>query len=70
MHPLHIHAPGVREKHQVIMRARREEMFDEIVLLALGAQPSRVVMPMTPLPAAPLRAIGTDVGALDQARCA
>jgi hypothetical protein len=37
------------KEHQVIMRAGGEQMLDEILVLASVA-PSRVVMPMTPLP--------------------
>ena len=33
MHALHIHAPGVREEHQVIMRAGGEQVLDKILVL-------------------------------------
>ena len=49
MHALDIDAAGVGEKHQVIVRAGGEEVLDEILVL-LGVPPSRVAMPMTPLP--------------------
>ena len=47
---LDIDAAGVREEHQVIVRAGGEQMLDEIVLRPRSVAPSRVVMPMTPLP--------------------
>ena len=68
MHALDIHAAGVREEHQVIMRAGGEQMLDEIVVL--GGLAFARGHADDALAAAPLRAILADVRALDAGRCA
>ena len=62
---LDIHPAGVREKHQVIMRAGGEQMLDEIVVpggLALLRRHAD-----DPLAAAALGAVLAHIGALDEA---
>ena len=58
MHALDIHAAGVREEHQVIVRARGEEMLDEIAVLVVRRLPRGHADDA--LAAAALGAIGAD----------
>ena len=65
MHALDIDAPGVREEHQVIMRAGGEQVLDEVLVLFGGAFARGHAD--NPFAAAALGAIGADVRPLDQA---
>jgi hypothetical protein len=49
VHALDVHAAQVREEHQVVVRARGEEMLDEVAVLGLSRLRAWL-MPMTPLP--------------------
>src|ERR1017187_2015333 len=65
MHALDINAAGVREEHEIIVRAGCEKVLDEIIILIRCALFRRHADDA--FAAAALRAIGTDVGALEQA---
>ena len=50
VHALDVDPARVREEHQVIVRARREQVLDKVSLFPFHGDVSRVVMPITPLP--------------------
>jgi hypothetical protein len=64
VHALDVDAARVGEKHQVIVGRGCEEMLDEIVVLGLVALARGHADDAAP--AAPLRAVAADVGALDE----
>src|SRR5437773_10473017 len=64
MHALDVSAAEVGEEHQVIVGAGGEQVLDEILVLLGGAFAGGHAN--DPFAAAPLRAVGTDVGPLDQ----
>jgi hypothetical protein len=67
VHPLDVNPAGVREEHQVIVRAGGEQVLDEIRRLALERRHLARGHPDHPLAAAALSPIGTDIGPFDQA---
>src|SRR5262249_5942193 len=62
--PLDVSAPGVGEEHQEIVRAGGKEVLDKIRILLAGPLAGRHADHS--LAAAPLGAVGTDVGAFDE----